>query len=99
MRDGDVPQTVDEATRDGWTWLAIECLACKHKGEVKIRSYVDHTPPLKLATLAGKLSCKACGARRFSVHIGMYLNTAGGLWPERKPIAFDGQQTVRPLRE
>ena len=96
-RRTEIPQTVEEAEAFGWAWLTVKCLACRHAADIKLGELSKKN--LRLGVLGSKLFCGKCQGRRLEFSLGVYVSSAGQLWPQRRRIDFDADKTVCPSRE
>ena len=100
MPDDTIPQTVSAARVAGWTWLTVRCCSCRHSGDVRLDALAAQGKSVRLASVAGRLSCGTCRARAVDVSLGVYLKSGSGQpFAERRSIDFSGGRAVLMSRE
>jgi hypothetical protein len=86
-RNDAPPQQVGEALHLGWTYLRLRCAMCRHIGRIELRKRPEGEGLAQIARLA---RCSRCGKTGgwVDAKLGMAHRT-------EKPIAFEGNRTVR----
>jgi hypothetical protein len=81
-RGNQPPQTVGEATDNGWEWLSIRCAICRHVGRIELK---NRKRPEKLAAILTAARCTPCRRRTMiDAKIGMQWRT-----DHEMPIVFE----------
>jgi uncharacterized protein with PIN domain len=87
-RNNSVPQTVEAALQNGWTYIKLRCAMCRHAGKIELNLRRGEEP---LAQIARQARCTQCGKTGWvDAHIGVVFVTQS-----ERSIRFEGNRTMR----